>query len=430
MNTKTENLNVTFHNSMLSVQEAMDIILCCKRDYGNETCSLDEAAGRVLADDLRADRDIPPYDRVAMDGIAIQYKSFGEGNRQFRVKGIQAAGGQPLHIDNPRECIEIMTGAALPHSADTVIRYEDIEIRNGIAFVQVDNIKKGQNIHRTGKDKTMGEIVCRAGTIIDPVIISIASSVGASSLLVKKTPKVMIISTGNEIVEPGAYAGPYQIRSSNRELVKEALKSYKMNADLLHIKDEREDLTRQLSYVLNDNDVVIISGGVSKGKYDFIPTVLTELSVKNIFHKVKQKPGKPFWFGMYKERTLVFAFPGNPVSTTLCLYRYFIPWLQACLGLQTVPVFARLKEELCIASSLTYFLPVFLQMEGSCLNAIPIDNNGSGDFVSLAEASAFIELPAGIEKFSKEEDFPVWMFHPFLYNRNVNSNYNKTKCLT
>lgn len=418
MNTIIESLNLTLPKSMISVEEAMDIIVSCSRDYGNEMIPSDEASGRVLAEHLHADRNLPPYDRVSMDGIAIQYKSFVEGTRQFQVKGIQAAGDQPLHLDDPADCIEIMTGAALPDSADTVIRYEDIEIKNGIAYVQLKRIKEGQNIHRAGQDATKGEVVCKAGSIIGPVTISIATSVGETSMLVKKTPKVMVVSTGNEIVEPGINAGPYQIRSSNRELVKEALKHYKINADLLHLQDERDNLTMQLSHVLNNYDVVILSGGVSKGKYDHIPSVLAELSVRNIFHKIKQKPGKPFWFGMYKDKTLVFAFPGNPVSTALCLYRYLIPWIEACLGLKSAPVFARLKEDFDVVSPLTYFLPVFLQMEGSCLKAMPIVNNGSGDFVSLEEASAFMELPAGKEKYSKNEDFPVWIFHPFLYERN------------
>src|ERR1019366_808959 len=186
---------------MITVAEAEKIILAHTKDYGTELVPFEQALGRVLAEDITADRDLPPCNRVTMDGIAIRYAAFENGTRSFRINAIQAAGEKPKEIEQPDECIEIMTGAALPDTTDTIIRYEDVEIKNGIATLNIETIKKGQNIHCKGKDKKQGETVVQANQVIDATVISMAVSVGKSVLSVKKLPKVVIISTGNELVD-------------------------------------------------------------------------------------------------------------------------------------------------------------------------------------------------------------------------------------
>lgn len=186
---------------MITVQQADEIIDSQVQDFGTEEIDFQNALGRVLAENIRADRDLPPFDRPTVDGIAINFSAFEKGIRSFKIKAIQSAGERSLAIFSENECIEIMTGAALDTTVDTVIRYEDISIENGIATIQID-VKKGQNIHLKGRDKKAGETLVEPNQLISPAILGIAASVGKTKLLVKKLPKIVIISTGDELVSP------------------------------------------------------------------------------------------------------------------------------------------------------------------------------------------------------------------------------------
>jgi molybdopterin molybdotransferase len=396
---------------MVSVEEAEKITQSKTKDYGTENVPFDKALGRVLAEDFKADRDIPPYNRVAMDGIAIQYEAFLNGVRSFAIKATQAAGDIPSAIHQPNECIEIMTGAALPDTADTVIRYEDLNINNGIATIQIDNIRKGQNIHFKGTDKKTNDVVVPAHQIVTPIVINIAASVGSTELCVKKLPKVVVISTGNELIDVNQIPSPYQIRSSNNYTIKAVLQQYGLTADMLHIPDDPTTTKQQIQHCLSQYDLIILCGGISMGKFDYIPSVLEKLSVQKLFHKVKQRPGKPFWFGCYQDNVLVFAFPGNPVSMFMCLYRYFLPWLDASLKIITPTIHAVLGADVTFNSSLQYFLQVKLNVnnEGQLI-ATPMAGNGSGDYANLTEADAFMELPLERNTFIKGEVFKIWLF--------------------
>ncbi|WP_237717928.1 molybdopterin molybdotransferase MoeA [Pontibacter sp. BAB1700] len=298
---------------MISVQEAEAIIQAQVRDFGTEQLPFEKTLGRVLAEDLRTDRDLPPFNRVAMDGIAIRYEDFATGTRTFRIKGTQAAGDSPIEISSPDECVEIMTGAALPLSVDTVIRYEDLEMQDGQATVKVDALQQGQSIHTQGKDRKQGEVVATANQTVNVALVGMAAAVGATQLTVKKLPRTVVISTGDELVDVNQNPSPYQIRRSNSYMVKAALEKYGLQADLLHIADDQSQLKARLQDCLERYDVLILSGGISMGKFDYVPQVLEELAVEKLFHKVQQRPGKPFWFGVHAGGAVVFALPGNPV---------------------------------------------------------------------------------------------------------------------
>lgn len=398
---------------MLTVQEAENIILNQTRDYGAEYLPLEKSIGRVLAENIIADRDMPPYNRVIMDGIAISYSSLENGITQFKIAGTQAAGDNPIEISNETECVEIMTGAALPGSTDTIIRYEDLTIDNGITILTIDKkaIAKGQNIHYKGKDKTQGEILVTANQLITPATVNTAATVGKATVLVKKLPRIVIISTGDELVGIDTQPLPFQIRSSNSLTIKATLEQHCIHADLLHIPDNMEKTKAELEACLANYDVIILSGGISMGKFDYVPVTLEELSVKKLFHKVQQRPGKPFWFGAHPSGTLVFAFPGNPVSAFMCLHRYFIPWLYTSLGLDGLPKYAILNEDFDFSPALQYFLQVKLQLSDKAeLLAIPIEGNGSGDLANLLETDAFMELPRERINFKKGEIFRIWPF--------------------
>lgn len=397
---------------MIDVRQAENIILSQCQDFGRELIYYHLALGRILAEDIFSDRDLPPFDRPTVDGIAIAFESYEKGIRNFKITHIQSAGQPPLSIDSETGCIEIMTGAALDSTVDTVVRYEDITIENGIAAIHVP-LKKGQNIHRKGKDKKAGEILVNADQVITPAILGITASVGKTFLWVKKLPNVIIISTGDEMVPPENSPTVFQLRRSNGITIRSVLDTYKIQADLLHLDDNYNEMLKALSRCIAEYDVLLISGGVSMGKFDFLPQVCQELGVEKLFHKIKQRPGKPFWFGKSKNRKLIFAFPGNPVSVFMCLHRYFIPWLERSLNIrQTSPLYAILQNDIEFPVALQYFVQVKLRInEYGQLMAESLETNGSGDFSHLAEANAFMELPLDRNIFRKGEVYKVWKYN-------------------
>ncbi|HEX3386276.1 MAG TPA: molybdopterin molybdotransferase MoeA [Mucilaginibacter sp.] len=396
---------------MITVEQAEKLIRAEIKDFGTEKVPFEKALGRVLAEDITADRDLPPFNRVTMDGIAINYRAIETGLSTFRVKATQAAGDEPVQIDGVDECIEIMTGAALPGSADTVIPYEQIELKDGTATILNADIKKGQNLHNKGSDKKRGGIIILAGRLITPSLINTIASVGKAKLMVKKLPKVVVVSSGDELVDIDQEPSPTQIRKSNSYTIQAVLDQNKLKADLLHIPDNPAVARNKIGHCLEKYDVILMTGGISMGKFDYIPKALDELGVKTIFHKVSQRPGKPFWFGKHQNGVLVFAFPGNPVATFMCLHRYFLPWLNAGFGLEEKPVYGVLDRDFLFKPELQYFLQVKLRFsENGMLLANPIEGNGSGDFANLADTDAFMELPLERSNFEKDEVFRVWMF--------------------
>ncbi len=393
----------------VSVLQALKYILREARLLPTTSVELAYAVGNILAEPLIADRDFPPFDRVSMDGIAISFQSFIEGRRSYFIEAIQAAGApQKTLFNTDSHCIEVMTGAILPQGTDTVVRYEDLRIENGVAHLQIEDINPNQNVHNQGYDRKKGEILVAAGTNITAAEIGIAATVGKKQLIVRAAPRICVISTGDELVEVEASPLPHQIRKSNVHSIRAALSELGLPSSAIHLPDNKEAISLSLYKALNNFDVLILSGGVSKGKYDFIPQALEELGVAKSFYKVAQKPGKPFWFGK-KENTLVFAFPGNPVSSFLCYHVYFIPWWQVSAGLPAAPPkYAVLSKDFYKKTSLDFFLLVTLSygLDGR-LKATPTAGKGSGDLANLTEANAFMELPADREHFHAGEVFKI-----------------------
>jgi molybdopterin molybdotransferase len=396
---------------MILVAEAERIILEQARDYGTEEVSFDDCLGRVLAENIYADRDFPPFDRVTMDGIAIKYESFEKGIRLFQIVSTQSAGEKPFEEHAADECTEIMTGAALPSTTNTVIPYEDVDMKNGAAIIRSENVLPGQYIHKKGKDKKQHEILAEAGQFISPAFITVAASAGKTTLLVKKLPRVIVISTGDELVGVDTIPTAFQVRRSNDYTLQAVLQQFCLHTEQLHLPDHPDTIYRELHHCLNTYEVMIITGGVSMGKSDHVPAILEKLAVKKLFHKVQQRPGKPFWFGTHAGGALVFAFPGNPVSGFMCLHRYFLPWLKSTLQVRSYPRFAILNQDFIFRSALQYFLQVKLEFsrQGELL-ATPVEGHGSGDFINLLLADGFLELPFEKNEFRKGEIYPLWLF--------------------
>ena len=391
---------------MISVKEALQTILNNTQDFGVEEVPFLESIGRVLKEDIVADRDFPPFNRVSMDGIAINHKYFLEGNRNFPIEGIQAAGSKQKIMINASNCLEVMTGAVLPENTDTVIRYEDVTIKNGIANISLELVELGKNIHTKGKDRSEGDILIQQNTIITAAEIGVIATVGKATVKVAKTPKVIIVSTGDELVEVNEIPLPHQIRRSNAFTLVSLLEKLNIKANTSHITDDKELLKQKIASYLNHYDVLLFSGAVSKGKYDFLPEVLEELKVEKLFHRVAQRPGKPFWYGV-KDNKSVFAFPGNPISTYVNCSAYFYPWFAKSVGLELKEETVILGEDVSFKPELTYFLQVKIEIKYGHLVAFPIKGNGSGDLASLVQADGFIQLPKEQVAFKKGETYSV-----------------------
>lgn len=392
---------------LISVKEATSIILGEVGSFGTEQVYFDKVLGRILKEDIKADREMPPFDRVSMDGIAIKTSVFESGQRTFKIEGVQAAGSEQLTLLNNDHCLEAMTGAMLPLGTDAVIPYELISINDNLATINTEDVKHFQNIHKQGLDRKKNEILIPQNFKITSAEVGVLATVGKTKVKVARNPKIAIVSTGDELVDVDQAPRPFQIRKSNVHSLVALLKEDGIESDSYHLPDNKSALTQKIQSLLEKYDVLMFSGAVSKGKFDYLPEILDHLGVKKLFHKVQQRPGKPFWFGK-KDKTTVFAYPGNPVSTYVSCLRYFFPWLHYSLkGEIEAPSYAVLDRDFVFKPALTYFLQVRLKNERGLITASPIAGNGSGDLANLTQNDAFMELPSNRSEFKKGEVFPV-----------------------
>lgn len=403
---------------MISVDKAKNIIHAQLGDWGVEKKSILEAIGEQLAEPIHADRDFPPFDRVMMDGIAINSNDFDEGVN-FPIQGVQLAGEPPMTLK--RGCaIEIMTGAVLPIGADVAVRYEDLDIQGDegsmIVTILLSEIKEGNHIHFQGTDRKSGDPLVSEGVLITSAEVSIMATVGVESVLIRKKPKVAVISTGDELVDVGSSPAPFQIRKSNVVAIQAMLIHLNFECQSIHLNDDKKNLETELKVILDQYDVVILSGGVSKGKADYLPEVLSSLGVKKEFHRVAQRPGKPFWFGRTEEAKPVFAFPGNPVATAMCFRVYCLPWIYKSLGFELHVARATLMEDVKFKPDLGCFLQVKTNKSSDeTLEVFPVKGNGSGDLANLAESDAFLLLPAGRDVYKSAEKYEYISFSADLF---------------
>ncbi|MBF0299415.1 MAG: molybdopterin molybdotransferase MoeA [Oligoflexia bacterium] len=407
-----------------------------------------------LGKNVLAQRNAPPFDRIGMDGIAINFEHAKENKLySFPIEGTQYAGHEVKSLQSMNNCIEVMTGAPLPHGCNTVIPYEDLKIDSNknilTACLQLNikEIKEGSNILKSGSDYIKGNLLLKKGTKLNSSHLGILASEGIENVTVFKNPlenlPVMVISTGDEVITDfNLELLPYQIRSSNiysicSELEENGLK----NINVCHFKDDKIRMLKELSEILKKYAVIIICGGISKGKFDFVAEVLSELKVEKIFHGVAQKPGKPLYFG-YKNESLIFALPGNPLSSLICLRRYVIEGLKkfsaltisSTLSGPSIPpdfsstieknsqpsldspshnhqhdplstspkkedtsLYSILAEDIKInhkkANSFTQFFPVKVTFSNDAhIYAKPLIYNNSGDYLSLRDSDGFISV--------------------------------------
>ena len=382
---------------MTEVAEAEALILAQMPRFGARHEALSACVGRVLAEDIQAERDQPPFDRVTMDGIAIAYRDFAAGVRSFEVVGTQAAGAEPLAVTRA-QCAEVMTGAVLPAGADTVVPVERVRRDGATAIISADTaVAAEQFVHRRASDRAQGTSCLRAGTRLGPPEIAVVAGAGHATVLVADVPRVAVMSTGDELVDAGKPIAPHQIRSTNDRAVEAALLQHRLGqVTRARLRDDANALAVAIDRLDGEHDVLVLSGGISMGKFDFVPSVLTELGARLVLKGIQQRPGRPMWFGVSARGKPIFALPGNPVSTLVCATRYVLPALRQASGLAPArPELVELTAPIEASPTLTLFTPVTLSSsERGTLLAAPHPTNTSGDFVTLAGTDGFVELAA------------------------------------
>jgi molybdopterin molybdotransferase len=402
-------VHLTFKH-MITVSEASAIISSHLFKPAMGEISLIASTGRVLAERISADRDFPPFNRVSMDGIAIDFEEWSKGRRAFLIEGTQAAGEPQKILGDKSHCFEVMTGAMLPGGCDTVIRYEDLNINGKEATLTTGIISRGQSVHQQASDARKNGVLLEPGMIISPAEVALLAAVGKSKVQIFEFPKAAIISTGDELVAVESIPELHQIRRSNCNALQSAMMRMGWDASVFHLEDEKKMMASAMQKIIKTCDVIILSGGVSQGKFDFVPSILEDMGIQRLFHGVGQRPGKPFWFGKSAAGKVAFALPGNPVSTFLCFYKYVKPWACESMGISQMNSSAVLASDFSFSGPLTYFLQVSVKNENGTLMAFPVAGGGSGDFANLKNVSGFLELPAEIIHFKAGEVFPDLVF--------------------
>jgi len=397
---------------VLSPAEALAAIHAALRPFASAHVPLEQAVGRVLRQAVHAERDQPPFDRVTMDGIAIAWDTFASGTRRFPVQGRLHAGEPPQALADPAHCIEVMTGAVLPERADCVVPVEHVTLGEGVAEIAAGYVaERRQHVHPRGSDHPAGTELLAPGAVIRPVDVAVIASAGLTEVEVAQSPAVRVVSTGSELVPAGRPVAPHQVRSSNGPAIVAMLREQGFS-DCAHeqLADEPDLLAGRFERLLDEAAVLILSGGVSMGKADFVPEVLASLGVERVFHKIRQRPGKPMWFGTGPRGQAVFALPGNPVSALVCCRHYVLPALFAASGRPPAPrEHAVLTEDVTFAPDLTAFLPVRLATDdGGVIRAQPVPTNTSGDFAALRGTDGYVELAREQSQFPQGTAVPLY----------------------
>jgi molybdopterin molybdotransferase len=396
---------------LVCVEEAISLIHQHRLQPKPQKMGLEFLDGAYLLEEsIASDRSYPPTDRSLMDGIALSLATYETQPAELEILGICAAGDPKVDLPRGAVCYEIMTGAPIPFGADLVIPLEDLAFQSGdklrVKITHRSLRRSWDNIHREGSDCESGAVFLKPQMIMTGPRVGIAASFGAASPLLRVKPRVKIINTGDELIPLSETPQPHQLRSSNGLALRTSLKLFQYpHVKLEFCKDDKDALRTAIIDGLEKEDDLLLTGGVSKGKFDFLPEIFEDLGIKKIFHQVSQRPGKPFWFGTHeRSQTNVFGFPGNPISCLICLHRYYIPQKQWKV---------RLRCDFNFNKPLTYFLPVKIEFSSDgVLWADPIKTQNSAEFVGLAESDGFIELPPKPSHFKQGEVFTFFAWSP------------------
>jgi len=335
-----------------------------------------------------------------MDGYAFSFAGW-QANTSLHIEGEVAAGSSETIAYSPEKAVRIFTGAAVPEGTDTVVMQEKVMVENRQLIIQDDKLKQGGNVRLKGSEIKMGELALAAGTLLSPAAIGFLAGIGITKVEVYPKPEVSIIVTGKELQQPGQPLQHGQVYESNSAMLTAALQQLNItNVKILWADDELLILKQVLQDALNDSDVVLLTGGVSVGDYDFVLEAANLCGINQLFHKIKQRPGKPLYFGK-KDNQLIFGLPGNPSSVLTCFYQYVIPALQQLsnveMGLKILQT--PLAKAIEKPAGLTCFLKGFFDGK----KAMPLDAQESYRLSSFARANCLIKINEGVTQCNEGE---------------------------
>lgn len=383
---------------MISVNEAKDIVRKNTGPLTPVTVPLRRATGLTLAEDVYAEIDIPAFNQSSMDGYALSFNDYFPGSL-LEIAGEVPAGMQKSFTDLTGKAVRIFTGAPVPEGADTVVMQEKVTVQDKGILIIDTLLKKGDNVRSKGAEIQSGALALPAGSLLSPAAIGFLAGTGIAQAKVFPRPKVAMIVTGKELQQPGQPLLPGQVYESNSLTIQSALSQLHItDVNIILVDDDLPELQKVLENALKHADLVLLTGGISVGEYDFVLKATELCEVEKLFHRIKQRPGMPLYFGK-KEKTLVFGLPGNPSSVLTCFYEYVIPALQEMTFYKDIIKIHKMPLILPYSKKpgLTHFL------KGICKEntVAPLDAQESFRLSSFAKANCLICLAEESEEFKK-----------------------------
>lgn len=385
---------------MISVDEAKKIIIETVRPLPSIQCDLKNGVGMVLAENVHATQDIPAFPQSSMDGYALAFSDW-QNQQKIIVDGEMPAGKHVKIILGKQRSVRIFTGAAVPERADTVVMQEKVIIENGELIIRDEDLSKGNNVRRQGSEIKAGALALSKGNYLGPAATGFLAGIGTTSIRVYAKPVVTIIVTGNELRQPGSLLEYGQVYESNSYSLAAALAHLNIdNVKIISAEDNLQALNGLLNDAIKSSDLILITGGVSVGDYDFVLLAADACGITKLFHKVRQRPGKPLFFGQTGNK-IIFGLPGNPASVLTCFYEYVVPAIENMtqrkniIPVLNVPLAKSFKKALPLAH--------FLKGQYDGKKAMPLNAQESYRMSSYSTANCLIRIDEDVNELKEGE---------------------------
>lgn len=389
---------------MISVEEAQNLVLSTINQQPKKQVSINASLNYYLAEDIMAPIGVPLFNQSAMDGYAFKFKDV---NQALKVVDTVPAGDVRTIKINDGEAVRIFTGSKVPDSCDTVVMQELTSVENNQLSIKDAGLKLGGNIRKKGNQITVGDLALKNGTKITPAAIGFLATLGISEVLVYSKPKVIIIATGSELVKLGNSLKEGQIYESNTHMLDAAIQQLGISPIIQVVKDDFAETKQLIHEALENNDFLILSGGISVGDFDFVKEALLANLVKEVFYKIKQKPGKPLFFGK-KDKKVVFALPGNPAAALSCFYMYVLPAINISIG-SSHPFLPKVKIPLNVKYTKKEGRAQFLKAIITENKVSLLEKQDSDALQSFTLANGLVYIPAEKETVAENELVDVYL---------------------